>query len=676
LHSLLIYIGAHPNAALLITFLIAFLESVAIIGAVVPAAIVMFTAGALVGTGALDLWTTLAVATLGAVAGDGLSYELGRIYSGRIKTWKIFTRYSDAFNRAEDYVRRHGGKSILFARFVAPLRAAVPVMAGVAGMARSKFYLVNIASASIWAPVHILPGVLFGASIRVAEAVTARLALILIIVTALIWFVMWLVRVMARIGQPTIKRWRDHALSWAAQRPSWIARIVSYFLDSSRPESPILLLSAMLLLGSSWLFLAILEDVVGHESLAQLDVAIFKFFQALHIPAVNRIMVVIAEMGGAGVVLPLAVVALFWLITRRCWHTSVYWIAAVGFSQVLVELLDYTLTRERSLDLYSDRIIAELSFPTWHVTSSMVIYGFLAFLLCRKQPPKWRFAVTGITAIYLALIGFSRVYLGVHWFTNVLGGYSLGLAWIALLAMVYTIHQVNDNLDSKKMAAVVGISFLVFGTWYTCTHYWIDIARYTPEIELEVLSIEEWVSTAWTQVPLQRIDIGGFPEEPLPLQWADSVNNLAHTLNKTGWRAAPPWSLQTTLLCLTPDATAKDLPVLPKFNQGASSKLAFVYVNPKQPMVRAVLRLWRSGYAVRNPATAQDVPVWYGTVYREEFARPWHLFTIYVSRPIVWSPDGLDLPWPAQVKWVARAAHMQGRPQKVFFLLPQDRNPR
>jgi hypothetical protein len=83
LHSFLAHISAHPHVVLLTVFLVAFLESVAIIGTVVPAAIVMFTAGALIGTGALDLWTTLGIATLGAIAGDGLSYELGaRIPAG------------------------------------------------------------------------------------------------------------------------------------------------------------------------------------------------------------------------------------------------------------------------------------------------------------------------------------------------------------------------------------------------------------------------------------------------------------------------------------------------------------------------------------------------------------------------------------------------------------------
>jgi membrane protein DedA with SNARE-associated domain len=189
LHSLLAHISVHPHIVLLTVFLAALLESLAIIGTVVPAAIVMFTAGALIGAGALDLWITLGIATLGAIAGDGLSYELGRAYSQKIKTSRIFRRYADAFARAEQFIHRHGGKSILLARFLAPVRATVPVMAGTACLPRAKFYLVNVVSAVLWAAAHILPGVLFGASIRIAEAVTARLAVVLVIIAALLWFV-------------------------------------------------------------------------------------------------------------------------------------------------------------------------------------------------------------------------------------------------------------------------------------------------------------------------------------------------------------------------------------------------------------------------------------------------------------------------------------------------------
>ena len=83
-------LGLHPQLALLVVALVAFAESVAIIGSFVPAAIVMFTAGALVGNGSLDLWQTLFCAAFGAILGDAVSYELGRRQEARIRAWPMF----------------------------------------------------------------------------------------------------------------------------------------------------------------------------------------------------------------------------------------------------------------------------------------------------------------------------------------------------------------------------------------------------------------------------------------------------------------------------------------------------------------------------------------------------------------------------------------------------------
>src|SRR5512140_3842012 len=104
MQSLLDTIGSHPHWALLAVFVVACAESPALIGAVVPAAIVMFAAAALIGTGALELWTTLAIAAPGAVLGDGLSNELGRSREAAIRAWPIFQRFARPLARAESFL--------------------------------------------------------------------------------------------------------------------------------------------------------------------------------------------------------------------------------------------------------------------------------------------------------------------------------------------------------------------------------------------------------------------------------------------------------------------------------------------------------------------------------------------------------------------------------------------
>ncbi|MEN3296361.1 MAG: hypothetical protein V7642_5614 [Burkholderiales bacterium] len=676
MQALLACIGAHPHLALLTVFLAAFLESVAFIGTLVPAAIVMFTAGALIGAGALDPWITLGVAALGAIIGDGLSYELGRAHSHRIKNWRIVRRYAGALARAQGFIRRHGGKSILLARFLAPVRATVPVVAGVVCLPRVKFYVVNVISAVLWAALHILPGVLFGASIRIAEAVTARLAAVLIIIAALLWFVVWLVRIGTRLGTrfvlPKLRALRDRILLWAAERQSVPARMIIYFFDPHRAQSQVLLLLALLFVASAWTFFSILEDVVGRDELVRVDLAVFNFLGSLRTSAIDRLMVAISALGGIYVLLPLAIVVLIWLAARRCWHTAGYWLAAVGSYEILVQILKYTLARERPTTLYGHRAIEQFSFPSGHATSSMVIYGFLAFLLSRKQTVNVRVAIVATTAILVALIGFSRMYLGAHWLSDVLAGFALGLAWVALLAAVYTHYGIAENVQSGKLMIVAVLTLLLSGSWYMRHRYPVDLAMYKPTHEERILSAEHWITSGWRQLPLHRVEVSGEVEEPFTFQWADSASGIARSMGSAGWRTAPEWSLQTALLWLIPDVPVNDLPVLPKFNQGNSSELAFTCVDPGRPMTRMVARLWRSHFFVSSPAGGQALPIWYGAIYREEFKRPFHLLTIAVTAEAGLSPPALH--WPTDIASIRRSYLESGMQRSVFLVSPMFKN--
>jgi membrane protein DedA with SNARE-associated domain/membrane-associated phospholipid phosphatase len=632
MQALLATISAHPHVALAVIFITAFLESAAFIGTVIPAGIVMFTGGALIGAGVLDVWLTLGLAFLGAVAGDAVSYELGQHHAERIRASRFVVRHARVFQRAEQFIERYGGKSVLFARFIAPVRAVVPVIAGIARMPRIRFYFLNILSAAIWAPVHVLPGVIFGASMRVAEAVTARLALLLLLVAGVLWAAIRLLRIAIDMVLPKIIIWRDRTVHWARGRNTRSAQLALFFLDPHKPESEVLLALALLLLGSGWLFLGILEDVITQDRLLQVDVAAFHFFQSLRTSVADRAMVALTGLGNVGVLLPLTLLVFAWLLLRRCWHTAAYWVAAVLFSQALVKLLKFTLGRARPFDLYPGAI-EQFSFPSGHATSSIVIYGFLAFLLVRRQTATVRIGISAIAVGVIVLIGLSRLYLGAHWLSDVLGGFSLGLAWIALLAMVYTHYRIDEDLQPQKLTALSAGMLLLFSPWYIGMHLAADSARYAPQNPLTVFSAEQWSQEGWKQLPPRRREIRGTREEALPIHRVDNAADLARSIAQAGWRVAPDWSVRTALLWLTPGTALTELPVLPKFHRGTGSELAFICSAPGQTHARTVLRLWRSDFAVKDAASPAPKPVWYGALYREDFRRPLGLITFYRTVP-------------------------------------------
>jgi len=103
----MVWIELHPHWAGLGVLLLAFLESLAVIGLFVPGTAVMFAVGALVGTGALDLWSTLAWAVVGAITGDSLGYWLGVHYHESLRGLWPFKRHPEWLTRGERYSRRH-----------------------------------------------------------------------------------------------------------------------------------------------------------------------------------------------------------------------------------------------------------------------------------------------------------------------------------------------------------------------------------------------------------------------------------------------------------------------------------------------------------------------------------------------------------------------------------------
>jgi len=168
------WITSHPTLAGCTIFLSSFAESLAFVGLIMPGAALMLAAGALIATGVLSFWPTMAWAVFGAILADGLSFWLGHRFKGHIRSFSLFARYPIVLTRGEDFFNRHGGKSVFFGRFVGPVRPVIPIVAGMMGMGQARFTLYNILSALGWAPAYLLPGMAFGASLSLAGERTSN----------------------------------------------------------------------------------------------------------------------------------------------------------------------------------------------------------------------------------------------------------------------------------------------------------------------------------------------------------------------------------------------------------------------------------------------------------------------------------------------------------------------
>ncbi|NIE56855.1 MULTISPECIES: bifunctional DedA family/phosphatase PAP2 family protein [unclassified Burkholderia] len=626
MHAWLVGIATHPVLVLIIVFGVACAESLAVMGTLVPAGIVMFAAGALIGAGVLDVWTTLGVAALGAMTGDGISFELGRRYAGEVRTWWADHGHMEAWERGEQFVARHGGKSIVMARFLAPVRAIVPLVAGAAQMPRRKFYPINIASALAWSPAHIVPGIVFGASAQLAAAVSERLAVMLLLLAALIWLIVRFVRIAMRYGVPAVRAAAWRAMERLARRHPRLATALSGIIGPDHPESPTLMVLALLFIGGVWLFLGVLQDVIAHDPLMDADIAIDNFLRTLHTAPIDSLMTGVVELSGWDVGLIVAAVVLLWLVVRQCWRTTIYWLLVVCIAAAVSPVLEPS---DYVKPLVWQAGVPHAPMPSGNATLNLLLYGSLGWLLIRRWESSWRGAVIAGIVGWIALVGFAHLYLGENWLADILAGWGLGLAWFAALAGIHTHWTVRDDVRPGLLVCIVAGTLAIYGAWVDIDADRADLERSRPVAHETTLTLRQWMDGGWRSLPVRRIDLSGDREEALSLQWADDAISISKQLEASGWRSAPAWSTQSALLWLTPHVSVGALPVLPKLSNGYGAALTFVKFDPAQPLSRTVLRLWRSEYEVATDRAGR-VPVWYGAQYPELFRQPWQLLTVGV----------------------------------------------
>jgi membrane protein DedA with SNARE-associated domain len=157
---LIAFVSAHAWLAYLTLFLAALLEAVPIVGSVIPGSTIILALSALVPGGELQLTWVLAAAVAGAMLGDGSAFWIGhRAQREILNAWPM-SNYPRVVAQSEAFFNRWGALAVFFARFVPPIRAFVPITAGALGMPPLRFYAVNIPAILLWAPAHVLPGVL------------------------------------------------------------------------------------------------------------------------------------------------------------------------------------------------------------------------------------------------------------------------------------------------------------------------------------------------------------------------------------------------------------------------------------------------------------------------------------------------------------------------------------
>lgn len=611
------WVHQYPAWTGLVIFTIAMSESLVIVGVVVPGAILLVGVGALVALGLLDWWTSMAWAIAGAVVGDGLSFWIGYHYRDRLRRLWPFSRFGPLLERGERFFRRHGGKSVAFGRFVGPVRAVIPTIAGMLAMRPSRFVIINVLSAIAWAPAYMLPGLVFGTSMRLASEVAARLAVVVLLLLAVLLITGWLVRQAFTFLQPRAAAMIQAVDRWSRNHPL-LGPIGEALIDPRHPESRALLLLAGLLLIAGAAFATVLWAVVGKPGTPGVDTTVFNLMRSLRTPWADSLMVGITMLGDPQVYVPLTIVVVAWLLWKHNLPAVIHLAAAVAFGAILNRLLKLVLHVPAPA---ADHAATTFSFPSAPVTMSTVTYGFLAVLLARELPPARRRPAYVVAGLLIAAIASSRLYLGSHWLSDVVGGITLGTAWVALLGIAYRRHY-SPPLPAAGLATVIVIALAGTATIHLSRSHAIEQQRYAVHHPLRTMAAAHWWQTNWQRLAVRRDDLRQSGRQPLDVQWAGPLQTLEHQLGARGWHRPTALHAASMLRWLSPSTPLAQLPILPQVNDGRHETLLLVH-SGTDAQHQWVLRLWPADIRLQ-PA---DTPLWIGLVAEQYLSRTLHLIS-------------------------------------------------
>jgi membrane protein DedA with SNARE-associated domain/membrane-associated phospholipid phosphatase len=426
----------------LLVGVMAFLETGAFVGLVAPGETFVILAGAVAGQGATSVLLTIAVVWASAWAGDTASFMLGQ-RKGRsfmLRHGRRVRITEERIKQVEAYFRRHGGKTILIGRFVGLVRALAPFIAGSSGMPYRQFVPYSIIGTGLWSATFTLLGYFAAQSIdRAAEYAgrgTFLFATFVVTVVAIVWAIRFLRvpenrrRVVGRMESNRVLRPLVVAGRWV--KPE--ARFLWQRLTPGELGLEFTTLIAVLSV-SLYVLIAYIVIVSGDPGPTGGDRAAMDVVDELRQPWLTDLNEVVTRLGSAAVALAAALVVAVALGFARRWMELVVLVVAMTILFVGVDVMKDAVGRPRPPGGLVDAEGG--AFPSGHAAYS-TLYVWLAVTVVVRLRPGLTYATAIVVAgiALTAAIGLTRVYLGVHYLSDVFGGWAFGVSAFAGCATV------------------------------------------------------------------------------------------------------------------------------------------------------------------------------------------------------------------------------------------------
>ena len=429
-------------AAYLVVAVLAALEASAFVGLFVPGELALLAGGYIAQQGDANLGLMMALATVGAIVGDSAGYEIGRRLGPGLQRSRLGQKVGeDRWRRAEAYVETKGGRAILAGRFIGVLRALVPALAGATRMPYRRFLVWNVLGALVWAPGTVLIGYAAGSSYKRAGHYAGQAGLVLLGIAVAVAVVMISSRWIA--GHPEQVRRvagrqleRLHVTPFVNRYNSQLAFIANRF----RPGNAVglvLTFQLVVLAAAGWVFGGLLQDVLGRDDATGFDRPMVRYLVEHRTAWLTSTMRAVTWCGSTVVLVPMIVVVGVAMRRRtRSWAAMAQLALTLGGAVLLYDVVKALVGRPRPEMGQLVSVATGFAFPSGHATQTAALAVTLAMLISavtgswRRKVAIWTVAVGVVLAV-----GFSRVYLGVHWPTDVLAGFALGALWATLCGL-------------------------------------------------------------------------------------------------------------------------------------------------------------------------------------------------------------------------------------------------
>lgn len=620
----------HPNQALLFTYLISFVESLAIIGTLIPGSITMTAIGVLAGSGVMRFDLTLCFATLGAFCGDGVSYILGFIYSTRLSSIWPFKRYPSLLNYGQDFFNRHGKKSVLIGRFIGPLRSITPLIAGMMHMPRLHFIIANFISAIGWSILYLLPGYLIGeASTQLSSDSARRLFFFVLVLAVAIWIISHILRAFTKNLTQSFTHFVNTL--WILSKTNAYCHYVITKLtnrEDKKQQKVIQLLAIWFANLSGTLLLC--GFVIQNTWIAAINGPTSLFLQTLRTPIVDQILIIFTF-----ILSPLSLLAFSMLVAliniyNRDWRFLRYWIS-LFISALLITSLGAEFIATPTIHLFGDHPQITV-FPVGNLCLATTLFSFLInYVLKNHKDISYALSVCLISLLVIS--GFATLYLGDNWLTSVLSAYSIGCT----LGLIHWILYRRTYSNPHTIYVPILLSFILFAM-ATAVVYTFEfkntVYRHTQKLKQYTLNLDTWWYQNEPILPLYSTNRLGKRIGVFNLQYAGSIRELEKRLITCGWQKQSKSFLYSLLIHAEGRQVTDTLPFMGQLYLNKLPILTMSYHVMKDDNLY-ILRLWRSNYHLLH----YQEPIWLGNIilarkksdtpqssFAEQNSDPSHLF--------------------------------------------------